>query len=78
MKTMRYRIGTTADPHTAWLLGRASRPMPSGSSVRPPPPQVARFLAAHPKVAGVRYLGLIDDDDPEPTWPNGSGRRPAP
>ena len=23
MKTMRYRIGTTADPHTAWLLGRS-------------------------------------------------------
>ena len=65
IKTMRYRIGTTADPHSAWLLGRsletyalrAQRQAENAS-------RVARFLAAHPKVSRVGYLGLIGDDDP--------------
>lgn len=65
IKTMRYRIGTTADPHTAWLLGRsletyairAERQTASAS-------RVAEFLFSHPKVAGVRYPGRIDDEDP--------------
>ncbi len=65
LKTMRYRIGTTADPHTAWLLGRsmetyAIRVEKQTTNAA----KVASFLAGHPKVAGVRYLGLIDDDDP--------------
>ena len=65
MKTMRYRIGTTADPHTAWLLGRSLETYAirvereTATAAR-----VAGFLAGHPKVAGVRYLGLIEDDDP--------------
>jgi methionine-gamma-lyase len=65
LKTMRYRIGTTADPHTAWLLGRSletyairvERQTDTAS-------RVAGFLVTHPKVAGVRHLGLIEDDDP--------------
>ncbi len=65
MKTMRYRIGTTADPHTAWLLGRsletyAIRVERETASAG----RVAGFLAGHPKIASVRYLGLIEDDDP--------------
>jgi methionine-gamma-lyase len=65
LKTMRYRIGTTGDPHSAWLLGRsmetysirAERQTSNAATV-------AAFLAAHPKIASVRYLGLIGDDDP--------------
>jgi cystathionine beta-lyase/cystathionine gamma-synthase len=65
LKTMRYRIGTTADPHTAWLLGRsmetyAIRVERQTANAR----LVAGFLADHPKVASVRYLGRIDEDDP--------------
>jgi methionine-gamma-lyase len=63
LKTMRYRIGTTLDPHTAWLLGRsletyALRVEKQTANAT----QVAAFLAGHPKVAGVRYLGLIGDE----------------
>jgi methionine-gamma-lyase len=65
IKTMRYRIGTHADPHSAWLLGRsletyalrAQRQVDNAS-------RVAEFLAAHPKVSRVGYLGLIGEDDP--------------
>jgi len=65
IKTMRYRIGTPADPHSAWLLGRsletyalrAQRQVDNAS-------RVAEFLAAHPKVSRVGYLGLIGEDDP--------------
>ncbi len=65
LKTMRYRIGTTADPHTAWLLGRSmetysirvQRQTENAS-------RVAAFLADHPKVASVRYLGRLAADDP--------------
>jgi len=65
LKTMRYRIGTTADPHTAWLLGRSMETY----SIRiekqtANAATVAEFLADHPKVASVRYLGLIGDADP--------------
>ncbi len=65
IKTMRYRIGTHADPHSAWLLGRsletyalrAQRQVENAS-------RVAEFLASHPKVSRVGYLGLIGEDDP--------------
>ena len=65
IKTMRYRIGTHADPHSAWLLGRsletyairAQRQVENAS-------QLAEFLATHPKVSRVGYLGLIGEDDP--------------
>lgn len=65
LKTMRYRIGTTADPHTAWLLGRSMETY----SIRiekqtANATTVAEFLADHPKVASVRYLGLTGDADP--------------
>lgn len=64
IKTMRYRIGTTADPHSAWLLGRsletyalrAQRQVDNAT-------RVAEFLTAHPKVTRVGYLGLIGGDD---------------
>jgi methionine-gamma-lyase len=65
LKTMRYRIGTTADPHTAWLLGRSMETY--GIRVERQTTnagRVAEFLEGHAKVAVVRYLGRIGDDDP--------------
>ena len=65
LKTMRYRIGTTGDPHTAWLLGRSMETYAirvekqTANAAR-----VAEFLHGHPKVADVRYLGQIGHDDP--------------
>ncbi|MGH8913359.1 MAG: aminotransferase class I/II-fold pyridoxal phosphate-dependent enzyme [Acidimicrobiia bacterium] len=62
LKTMRYRIGTTADPHTAWLLGRSMETYSirvekqTANAV-----EVADYLATHPKVAGVRYLGRPEE-----------------
>jgi len=65
LKTMRYRIGTTADPHTAWLLGRSMETY--GIRVERQTAnagRVAEFLEGHPKVAAVRYLGRLGDNDP--------------
>jgi methionine-gamma-lyase len=65
IRTVRYRIGTTADPHSAWLLGRSLETYAirverqTGNAAR-----VAEFLAGHPKVVSVRYLGQIGEDDP--------------
>lgn len=64
MKTMRYRIGTTADPHAAWLVGRSLetyglRMERQTSNAH----RVSEFLRAHPKVERVRYLGAVDDDE---------------
>ena len=65
VKTMRYRIGTTADPHTAWLLGRSLETYSIRVQTQTANAgRVADFLANHPKVATVRYLGRVDDDDP--------------
>ena len=64
LKKMRYRIGTTADAHTAWLLGRSLETYAirlerqTANAGR-----VAEFLDGHPKVAVVHYLGRIGDDD---------------
>jgi methionine-gamma-lyase len=65
LKKMRYRIGTTADAHTAWLLGRsletyAIRVQRQTANAG----RVAEFLEGHSKVAVVRYLGRIGEDDP--------------
>jgi cystathionine beta-lyase/cystathionine gamma-synthase len=60
---MRYRIGTTADPHTAWLLGRSLETYPLRMERQTINARlVASFLDDHPKVDRVRYLGKVDDD----------------
>jgi methionine-gamma-lyase len=57
-------LGTVPSPMTAWLLTRSLETLglrmerqASNAGT------VARFLADHPKVRGVRYLGLLDADD---------------
>jgi methionine-gamma-lyase len=64
MKTMRYRIGTTADPHSAWLLGRSLETYSMRVERQTANAlQVASFLEGHPRVARVRYLGAIKEDE---------------
>ena len=65
VRTMRYRIGTTADPHSAWLLGRSLETYALRSQRQVEnATRVAEYLTTHPKVSRVGYLGLIDADDP--------------
>lgn len=64
MKTMRYRIGTTGDPHTAWLLARSLETYPLRVERQTANARVVSdFLVAHPKVERVRYLGAVEDDE---------------
>ncbi|MGB7860831.1 MAG: aminotransferase class I/II-fold pyridoxal phosphate-dependent enzyme [Acidimicrobiia bacterium] len=61
----RYRLGTTAQPHTAWLLSRSLETLKmrverqTESATR-----IAAFLVGHPKVAMVNHLSLLGADDP--------------
>lgn len=63
---MRTILGTMCDPHTGWLLMRSLetlklRMTASAEGAR----KVARFLADHPRVADVWFLGLLPDDHPD-------------
>lgn len=61
----RYRLGATAQPHTAWLLARSLETLrmrverqTSNATI------LAAFLARHPRIASVSHLSLLADDDP--------------
>jgi methionine-gamma-lyase len=63
---MRTILGTISDPHAGWLLMRSLetlklRMTSSMKNAR----YVAEFLADHPKVQKVHYLGFLQDDDPQ-------------
>ncbi|MBW3667513.1 MAG: aminotransferase class I/II-fold pyridoxal phosphate-dependent enzyme [Actinobacteria bacterium] len=61
----RYRLGTTASPATAWLLGRSLETLrlrvekQTDNATR-----IASFLAEHERVSAVRHLSLLSSDDP--------------
>ena len=66
IRGMRTILGTMCDPHTGWLLMRSLetlklRMTASAAGAR----QVAAFLADHPHVASVWYLGLLPEDHPD-------------
>ena len=66
VKTMRTILGTMAGPWTGWLLLRSLetlklRMVAQTENAR----QVADFLASHPKVERVYYLGHIQPDHPQ-------------
>ena len=66
IRGMRTILGTMCDPHTGWLLMRSLetlklRMTASAGSAR----KVAGFLARHPAVAGVWYLGFLPADHPD-------------
>jgi len=66
VRTTRTILGTMADPWTGWLVMRSLETlklrMTSGmKNAR----YVAEFLADHPKVRRVYYLGLLPENDPQ-------------
>ncbi len=63
---MRTILGTMADPWTGWLLMRSLETLKLRmTSQMKNARYVAEFLLDHPKVRKVRYLGFLDDDDPD-------------
>ncbi|MCG3133762.1 MAG: L-methionine gamma-lyase [Planctomycetes bacterium] len=66
VKGMRTFLGTMAGPWTAWLLMRSLETLQlrmtrAAENAR----HVADFLAAHPRVAKVHYLGHLREGDPQ-------------
>ncbi|MDH3290664.1 MAG: cystathionine gamma-synthase family protein [Gemmatimonadota bacterium] len=63
--TLRTFMGTAADPWTGWLLLRSLETLKMRMTAQMKNAQyVAAFLAEHPKVRRVEYLGLLADNDP--------------
>jgi methionine-gamma-lyase len=65
IRQLRSALGTQLDPHTAWMLMRSMETMAlrmrasADNAAR-----VAAFLATHPKIARVNYLGALGPDSP--------------
>jgi methionine-gamma-lyase len=64
----RSSIGTQLDPNSCWMLMRSLETLEirmtrSNENAR----LVAEFLAGHPKIAKVHYLGFLKDGDPAKT-----------
>jgi len=66
VRGMRTILGTISDPHTGWLLMRSLETMKLRmTSAMKNARYVADFLADHPAVKRVQYLGFLPDDDPQ-------------
>lgn len=66
VKGMRGVLGTTLDPHSAWLLLRSLETLKLRmTSAMKNARYVAEFLNDHPKVDKVHYLGFLPDGDPQ-------------
>jgi methionine-gamma-lyase len=62
----RAMLGGMPNPYTAWLLTRSLETLKiRAEQQQTNAGQVAAFLATHPKVRKVCYLGLLRPDDPE-------------
>ncbi len=65
VRALRGAIGTQLDPNTAWMIMRSMETMVIRMRQAAANAEVvARWLAAHPKVASVNYLGFLADGDP--------------
>jgi methionine-gamma-lyase len=63
---MRTILGTISDPHTGWLLMRSLETLKLRmTSAMKSARKVADFLADHPKVKDVWYLGFLPADHPQ-------------
>ncbi|MDX2208232.1 MAG: cystathionine gamma-synthase family protein [Gemmatimonadales bacterium] len=65
IRGLRTFLGTMASPWSGWLLMRSLETLKlrmTAAAINAG--EVARFLAAHPKVARVYWLGLMPGDDP--------------
>jgi methionine-gamma-lyase len=65
IKKLRGALGTQLDPNTAWMIMRsmetlALRMEKSAQNAA----LVAKYLASHPKIASVNYLGFLAESDP--------------
>jgi methionine-gamma-lyase len=66
VKGMRTIMGTMAGAHTGWLLLRSLETLKVRMEAQQAGARrVADFLANHPKVARVYYLGHLHSDDPQ-------------
>jgi methionine-gamma-lyase len=66
VRGMRTILGTISDPHTCWLLLRSLETMKLRmTSAMKNARYVAEFLADHPKVKTVQYLGFLEPGDPQ-------------
>jgi methionine-gamma-lyase len=66
VKTTRTFFGSMAGPWTGWLLLRSLETLKLRmTSQMKNARYVADFLADHPKVESVHYLGLLQEDDPD-------------
>jgi methionine-gamma-lyase len=66
LKGMRTILGTMAGPHTGWLLLRSLETLKLRmTSQMKNARHVANFLADHPKVERIYYLGQLAEDDPQ-------------
>jgi methionine-gamma-lyase len=66
VRGMRTILGTMSDPHTGWLLMRSLETLKLRmTSAMKNARYVADFLADHPKVKEVHYLGFLQEDHPD-------------
>ena len=66
VRGMRTILGTMADPWTGWLLMRSLETLKLRmTSAMKNARYVAEFLAEHPKVKAVHYLGFLPEGDPQ-------------
>jgi methionine-gamma-lyase len=66
VRGMRTILGTISDPHTCWLLMRSLETLKLRmTSAMKNARYVAEFLADHPKVKAVQYLGFLSQGDPQ-------------
>ncbi len=66
MRAMRTFTGSQASPWTGWLLMRSLETLKLRTDRQQETAgRVARFLAGHTKVRSVRYLGLLNPEDPQ-------------
>jgi methionine-gamma-lyase len=66
VRGMRTILGTISDPHTGWLVMRSLETLKLHmTSAMKNARYVAEFLADHPKVAAVHYLGFVDEEHPD-------------
>lgn len=66
VRTLRTFLGNMASPWTGWLLMRSLETLKARMEIQARNAiAVAGFLAAHPKVEKVYYLGLLKEEDPQ-------------
>jgi methionine-gamma-lyase len=66
VKVLRTFLGSMAGPWTSWLLMRSLETLKVRMEQQAANAyKVARFLAEHPKVAKVYYLGMLQEQDPQ-------------